>query len=115
MIQNYFKHSNYAMLLSLLALIGIGKASAQTYTTFSTGVTTPAGLTFDTSGNLYVCQYTTTGNVMKVTPGGAATTFSQTTITNPSAIVTDGVGNFYTNNIVGGNSLIIKKINKIIK
>jgi len=80
----------------LLAFMDVANVNAQTITTYAT-IASPAGIVFDGTGNLYVVQYTASGNVIKVNTSGVASTFTQSTITNPTAIVADALGNFYVN------------------
>ncbi len=46
--------------------------------TFATGLTNPRGLTFDSSGNLYVAEIgvPAPGDILKFTPGGTESTFA---------------------------------------
>ena len=59
-----------------------------------TGLSTPAALAFDSSGNLYVVNI---GNntVSKFAPGATTPTATLTGLMNPKALATDGSGNLY--------------------
>jgi hypothetical protein len=96
--------------LCLLACLGVANVNAQTITTYAT-VATPAGLVFDGSGNLYVCQYDVTGNIIKINISGVVSTFSQSTLLTPSAIGFDGTGNFYVSRAM--SQTYISKINSV--
>jgi glucose/arabinose dehydrogenase len=68
--------------------------------TFATGLFGPAGLAFDTSGNLYVAEHY--GNdVSKITPGGVVSTFA-TGMVNPDGLAFDASGNLYVASETGG-------------
>jgi sugar lactone lactonase YvrE len=61
--------------------------------TFATGLSGPAALAFDGSGNLYVAEFY--GNdVIKITPDGVVSTFASG-IASPAGLAFDGSGNLY--------------------
>jgi hypothetical protein len=63
----------------------------------STGLSNPAGLAFDGSGNLYAANF---GNntIEEFTPGGVASTFASTGLNDPFGLAFDGSGNLYAAN-----------------
>jgi MYXO-CTERM domain-containing protein len=67
----------------------------------STGLSNPAGLAFDGSGNLYAANF---GNntIEKFTPGGVASTFASTGLSLPEGLAFDGSGNLYAVNAGNG-------------
>jgi sugar lactone lactonase YvrE len=58
--------------------------------TFASGLGTPYGMAFDSSGNLYV----NAGSVIKITPGGVESTFASG-FTSPGGLSFDPSGNLY--------------------
>jgi sugar lactone lactonase YvrE len=83
---------------------------------------TPSGITFDTDGNLYVCER---GNylIRKITPEGVTTTFAGSGLAGssdgsahlakfrrPSGITSDGLGNFY---IADAGNHSIRKVSAV--
>ncbi|MBL8600948.1 MAG: hypothetical protein JNK72_03395 [Myxococcales bacterium] len=68
-----------------------------------TGVSGPIGMALDTSGNVYVANYTT-NNVVRVTPTNAATPYV-TGLTGPHAIAFDASGSLYVNDYGTGRLL----------
>ncbi len=71
--------------------------SAGIVSTFTTGVSEPEGLAFDTSGNLFAASSTsgaTANSISKITPGGVVSPFA-TGLNNPIGIAFDSTGNLY--------------------
>jgi len=56
------------------------------------GLSDPADMAFDDSGNLFVADYGN-GRIHKITPGGTASVAA--TATNPNAVTRDAAGNIY--------------------
>ena len=83
------------------SIFQITPAGAQTI--FST-VSTPRGLAFDASGNLYVSDGTAQA-VIKISPGGGQTNFASG-LNDPRGIVFDAAGNLLVCN--AGNNEILK-------
>jgi sugar lactone lactonase YvrE len=73
-----------------------------TPTTFAS-TSTPYGLAFDTSGNLYVAN-DAPGTVSKVTPGGTVTQFASG-FSEPTGIAFDSSGNLYVSNYTGDHEV----------
>ena len=62
-----------ATISSILAFTAILPSNA--ITTFASGLNEPLGITFDSSGNLYVAL-NGSNTIDKITPGGATSTFA---------------------------------------
>ena len=73
-------------------------------TTFASGIAVPAGMAFDSAGNLYVVEVAA-NTVMKVTPRGVVTTFASE-LDEPFGLAFDSAGNLYVSNI--GNGTVMK-------
>jgi sugar lactone lactonase YvrE len=74
---------------------------------YATGFTTPTGLAFDASGNLYVADYGTGANgttVTKIAPGGGTGAVWGTGLSGPRGVAFDASGNLLVVN--AGNSTI---------
>jgi sugar lactone lactonase YvrE len=63
-------------------------------TTFVSGLTSPAGIAFDTSGNLYVAEQISSGTVKKISSTGTISTFA-TGLSSPYGLAFDGSGNLF--------------------
>jgi sugar lactone lactonase YvrE len=61
-------------------------------TTFASGLPAPAGVAFDSSGNLFVADNTGNGEIFKFTPSGTKTTFASG-LTPEGGLAFDGSGN----------------------
>ena len=72
------------------------KGTAIQVQTFATGLSTPIFLAFDTQGNLFVSNFSTS-TVSKITPDGTVTTFA-TGFTSPAGLAFDTSGNLYVAN-----------------
>jgi sugar lactone lactonase YvrE len=91
---------------------------SQTVSTFASGITTPAGLAFDSNGNLYVAQSVsnlTQAEIKKVTPAGTVTTFvaSATAATAAKFLQPTGVAVDASNNVyfaTGNTNRTIRKV-----
>ena len=74
--------------------------------TYSTGVSFPDVLVFDSSGNLYVANELFSGSISMFAPGSTVVraTFSED-LDNPQAMAFDPQGNLYAANVDGGVAL----------
>jgi sugar lactone lactonase YvrE len=73
-------------------------------TAFATGLTNPAGLAFDSTGNLYVSSFesdTQTGTVSRVTSDGSISLFA-TDVHSPFALAFDHAGNLFVSSLNAG-------------
>jgi IPT/TIG domain/NHL repeat len=105
----------YIPTVTVTTLAGDGTAGFLDATGPGAKFNRPAGLTFDNSGNLYVCDRSN-NRIRKITPEGVTTTFFGPTIpvgnnvfrifSTPSGIAFDGVSNFYV--AVAGLSNVVK-------
>jgi autotransporter-associated beta strand protein len=75
-------------------------------TIFASGLGTPDGLALDSSGSLYVANYSS-GTVTKVDGGGAVTTFASG-FTHPEGLAFDSSGNLYVSH--GDNAGKVSKV-----
>ena len=75
--------------------------------TFSSGLSYPYGLAFDTSGNLY-CSNTNNNTISKILPNGTVSEFVSSGLSGPSGLAFDSIGNLYCANYNGNNSTISK-------
>lgn len=67
--------------------------ASPTPTTIATGLSHPAGMAFDATGNLYVSN--TSGNtISRITPAGSVSTFASG-LGEPESLVFDSTGNLY--------------------
>ncbi len=84
-------------------------APPPTVTTFASGFSVPAGLAFDTAGNLYVAN---AGNntVSEVSPSGTVSTFVSTGLNQPESLAFDTSGNLYIANT--GDDTVSKVVNR---
>ncbi len=88
---------------------------SSTVTTFATGFNYPAGLAFDSKGNLYVSNsnYAGTpsaGTVSVVGPGGGAATTFATGLSNPEGLAFDSKGNLYIANQGDGSGTSVSVV-----
>ncbi|MCW3086712.1 MAG: Non-specific serine/threonine protein kinase, partial [Sediminibacterium sp.] len=65
--------------------------------TFATGLSSPYGLAFDASGNLFVAESSTTRTIIKLAPDGTKSTYVTLT-NNPQYLAFDNAGNLYVSN-----------------
>jgi len=103
-----FNKNTQTAYISLNESNSIVKLSGTTATTFVTGLSSPYGSVLDSSGNLYVANYT--GNaITKVTPAGIKTIFANSSkgIKNPFDITIDSSNNLYVSNYGFNNILKI--------
>jgi streptogramin lyase len=80
--------------------------------TFVSGITTPQGIAFDSSGNLY-CSSQQTNSIIKITPAGVKTTFANNvgiSIVTPIGLAFDISGNLYCASSSNGNIIQITPI-----
>ncbi len=71
------------------------------------GITTPTGLAFDASGNLYVADYGTGANgttVTKIAPGGGTGAVWGTGLSGPNGLAFDASGVLYVSNAGNGSA-----------
>ena len=61
------------------------------------GLSGPAGLAFDSSGNLYVANHSN-DTISKVTPSGSVSTFASVGLSGPDGLAFDASGNLYVAN-----------------
>lgn len=90
---NIKKASNFSMDgadVSLFASGGLGQP-----------ISSPQGLAFDSSGNLYAANWQA-GTIAKITPGGSASVFASGFL-GPIGLVFDAAGNLYAANSDGGS------------
>lgn len=81
------------LLLSISLLLFANVSKAQTVSPFGSSISSPTGLAFDASGNLYVAG-SDDGNIYKITPSGAQSTFASG-IVSPQGLAFDASGNLY--------------------
>src|ERR1051326_1622166 len=62
----------------------------------NTGLNGPAGLAFDSAGNLYAANSNNT--IEKFTPGGVGSVFANTGLNSPEGLAFDSSGNLYAAN-----------------
>ena len=67
----------------------------------NTGLVSPAGLAFDTAGNLFAANGNNT--IEKFTPGGVGTVFASSGLSGPVGLAFDSAGILYAGNY-GGNA-----------
>jgi len=72
-------------------------------TEFASGLTGPAGLAFDNSGNLF-CANHTDNAISKITPDGTVSTFASG-LNYPVGLAFDNSGNLYVSNRYGNNTI----------
>ncbi len=73
--------------------------------TFATGLSSPAGLAFDGSGNLFVANYNYgtigAGTIFKFAPSGSSSTFA-TGLSGPGGLAFDSSGNLFEADSLSG-------------
>jgi sugar lactone lactonase YvrE/uncharacterized protein YjdB len=68
----------------------------------NSGLNSPVGLAFDSSGNLYCSNYA--GNsITKITPQGGTSTFINSGLNRPAGLAFDSSGNLYCANFLGNS------------
>ena len=72
----------------------IKKIDGGVVSTFASGLSNPAGIAFDGSGNLYVSEQINSGTIRKISSTGVVTTFA-TGLTYPYGLAFDTSGNLY--------------------
>ena len=92
MMQHKMFTKSVLLFIAFLSFINMSKA--QTVSTFASSITSPRGLAFDASGNLYVASYASSGSIYKITPAGVLSTFASG-ITYPIGLAFDASGNLY--------------------
>jgi len=88
---------------------GVGATIAATKATFaSTNLNNPQGLKFDSSGNLYVVNYTD-NTISKFNATGGYISNITTNLSSPGALAIDSSGNLYASNYSGsyGNTISV--------
>src|SRR5262249_39662464 len=88
------------------ATTDVATVSPGAVSTVASGLQAPAGLAFDTAGNLYVANYDG-GTVSKVAPGGAISTFASG-FTHPEGLAVDAAGSLSVSQ--GDNAGTISKV-----
>ncbi len=74
----------------------------QSSTTFASGLASPIGLAFDSTGDFYVGDYGAS-TIYRYGPNGVRTTFATVGLQNPMGLAVDGAGNVYAANLWGNN------------
>ncbi len=78
--------------------------------TASGSIKSPAGITVDTSGNLYAAVYNTNNYIVKITPAGTVTIYSQgNNYNSPLDVAFDTTGKLYVANSTKNNILVVQK------
>ena len=72
---------------------GDGNAASSDGTGTTASFDTPTGVAVDTSGNVYVAEYSSTGNIRMITPGGAVSTLAN--VVGAYGITIDNNGRIY--------------------
>src|ERR1017187_4815543 len=76
-----------------------------TQSIFCSGLSTPEGIAFDSSGNLYVAQIGAAngnyGSIVKIGPGGVQSTFASG-LNSAVALAFDSAGNLFVDSVSGG-------------
>lgn len=93
----------------LLALIPVFNLSAQTASDYVTELTNPAGLAFDSGGNLYIGEFYNK-DIIKVTPSLVKSTFAKVN-SNPSQITFDANDNLWVT--INADDFSISEVEKI--
>ncbi|HEX3659782.1 MAG TPA: hypothetical protein VHV55_28615 [Pirellulales bacterium] len=84
------------------AVVGATRSLATTASVTLTGLGYPAALAFDSSGNLYVANYSSSGTVSEFAPGATTPSATLTGLTYPAALAFDSSGNLYVANYTIG-------------
>jgi sugar lactone lactonase YvrE len=87
-----------------------GNSTIEKYTSgggslFANPGVAPAGLAFDSAGNLYVANDDTINTIGKYTPDGGGSVFANAGLNVPEGLAFDSAGNLYVANLFG-NSIV---------